>query len=140
VLLDSPRQYGVTQQHKHLKEMHKFTGLDIMPIFCPIVEDFYSGMEVTVPLFAEGDTIEKIKSVYREKYTGSIVKYAECEDLFLPANKLSGKDSMEISVLGNEERILLVARYDNLGKGASGAAIECLNIVLGVDKTLGLDI
>ena len=141
-LLASPRQYGLSQTHKHLPEMVKATGLEVAPAFCPIVADFYSGMEVTVPLFA-GDlsgTAEDIRKIYREQYTGPLVRYAEnaYEEGFAASGKLTGLDSMEITVTGNDDRILLMARYDNLGKGASGAAIECMNIKLGVDKTKGL--
>lgn len=145
-LLDAPRQYGIAQGHKHLKEMVKISGIENAPIFSPIVADFYSGMEVTVPVFASmlqnGATVEDIKKLYAEKYNTEIVKYVENadEEGFLSANKLGGKDSMEITVHGNEDRIILVARYDNLGKGASGAALECLNIVLGNEKTANLDI
>lgn len=147
VLLDAPRQYGLSQNHKHLREMKALTGLDYAPIFCPIVSDFYSGMVVTVPIFAsyltEGKGKEDIENVYSQKYRGDIVRYVKSNDDgdgTLSAVALSGKDSMEISVLGNGERILLVARYDNLGKGASGAAVECLNLVLGVKDTTGLNI
>ena len=142
---DAPRQYGITQQHKHLKEMQAITGLSEAPVFCPIVSDFYSGMEVTVPLFASqltaGKTVEDIRAVYREKYNGPVVNYVEAADEngFLEAGKLSGKDSMQVTVGGNDQRILLVAIYDNLGKGASGAALECLNLVLGQDKDFGLE-
>ena len=142
---DAPRQYGIAQQHKHLKEMKAITGLSREPIFCPIVSDFYSGMEVTVPIFAsqlvKGKTVEDIKTVYRAKYNGPVVSYAENADEngFLEAGKLSGKDSMQVTVCGNEDRILLVAMYDNLGKGASGAALECLNLVLGQEKDFGLE-
>ena len=144
-LLGAPRQYGLTQNHKHLKEMVKISGINNAPIFCPIVAPFYSGMEVTVPLFKESleyGGIEDIKKIYAEKYTGEIVKYVESgdEEGFLSAGKRSNLDSMQIEVYGNEDRILLVARYDNLGKGASGAAIECMNIVCGKDRTLGLSL
>ena len=141
--LDAPRQYGIAQNHKHLKEMVKISGIAQAPVFCPIVSDFYSGMTVTVPLFkkdiVKGD-INYIKEVYKEKYNGKIVSCAETpsEDGFISAAELSGKDSMRISVAGNDDRILLVAMYDNLGKGASGAAIECMNIALGEDETKGL--
>lgn len=145
-LLDAPRQYAITQQHKHLKEMQAITGIKNAPVFCPIVSDFYSGMTVTVPLFASqlkcGKTAEDIKKLYAEKYNTEIVSY--CENLdnggFISAASLKMKDSMKITVAGNEERILLVALYDNLGKGASGAAIECMNIALGEEKTRALDI
>ena len=145
-LFDAPRQYGLTQQHKHLKEMKAITGLQVTPIFSPIVSDFYSGMEMTVPLFAsdlcEGKTVEDIKNVYSSLYNSEIVKYKESmdEEGLMSANALSFKDRMEITVCGNEERILLIARYDNLGKGASGAALECMNIMLGNEPTLGLDV
>ena len=145
-LLGAPRQYGLTQNHKHLKEMVKISGLENAPVFCPVVGDFYSGMEVTVPIFKSdlknGFNIEKIKEIYKNKYTGPLVTYADDlnENGFISAALLSGKDSMVISVFGNEDRIILTARYDNLGKGASGAAVECLNIVLGNALTQGLEV
>ena len=137
-LYKAPRVYGITQAHKHLPEMTAITGLNCAPVFIPTVCDFYSGMEVIVPIFKSqllrGD-IESVKAIYKELYNGNIVKYTEeNENGFLSAAVLSEKDGMEISVFGNEDRILLTARYDNLGKGASGAAIECLNIVSGNKK------
>lgn len=144
ILLSSPRQYGIGQTHKHLPEMSAVTGIENYPVFSPVVADFYSGMTVTVPLFADmiNGSAEDIKKIYKQKYTGLIVSYKDCADEngFIAANKLSGKDSMEISVAGNDERILLISRYDNLGKGASGAAIECMNIVLGLPETTGLNV
>ena len=143
-LLNAPRQYGLSQNHKHLPEMKKITGIQNEPVFIPVVDNFYSGMEVTVPLFASeiNGAVEDIKKAYKEKYQGPLVKFVANfdENGFVSANKLSFKDSMEISVSGNDDRILLIARYDNLGKGASGAAVECMNIVLGLEKTEGLDI
>lgn len=145
ILLDAPRQYALGQTHKHLPEMVKVTGLENAPIFCPIVSDFYSGMEVTIPLFksqlAKGG-IEDIKAVYKTTYNYPLVYYKEESDEagFISAGALSDKDAMQIEVHGNEDRILLVARYDNLGKGASGAAVECLNIKLGCDYTKTLEI
>lgn len=145
-LLNAPRQYGLSQTHKHLPEMKKITGIENAPVFIPVVDDYYSGMEVTVPLFAsqlnDGYSVEDVKAVYKEKYQGPIVKYVDNfdENGFVSANKLSFKDAMEISVSGNSDRILLIARYDNLGKGASGAAIECMNLVLGTDRTQGLEV
>ena len=142
VLLGAPRQYGLTQQHKHLKEMKGICGLEKAPIFCPIVSDFYSGMTVTVPIFAEmiKGTAADVKKLYKEKYNGAIVRYEESvdENGLLSGLAFSGKDGMRITVAGNDERILLIAAYDNLGKGASGAAIECMNLALGVDRTKGL--
>lgn len=144
VQLDAPRQYGLTQQHKHLKEMRQITGIDHEPIFSPIVSDFYSGMVVTVPLFRQqlrgGAGIEEVKTVYEKKYTGPIVI---CEDKadggFLAGNAASSTDRMHICVQGNEDRILLTATYDNLGKGASGAAIQLMNLILGAKETEGLE-
>ena len=141
-LLGAPRQYGIAQVHKHLPEMAAVSGLSIAPAFCPVVADFYSGMEVTVPVFASqlNGTAEDVREVFRRCYRGPVVRYAEDADAsgFLSAAAFSGKDSMEIGVYGNAERILLTARYDNLGKGASGAAVECMNIVLGADPVTGL--
>jgi len=145
-LLSAPRQYGLTQMHKHLKEMKAITGLEKLPVFCPIVSDFYSGMVVTVPLFAEdlapGSSMEDVKAVYRTRYNGPVVSWREQmdENGFLSGAGLSGKDSMEVTVCGNEARMLLIARYDNLGKGASGAAVQCLNLVLGCSMTTGLEL
>jgi len=138
--LDSPRQYGLTQSHKHLPEMQKICGLAAAPVFCPIVADFYSGMEVTVSVFAKDlhGTAADIKALYAECYRGPIVKYVEPPEGMLPANALAGLDRMEVTVAGNDERILLVSTFDNLGKGASGAAIQNMNIRLGLDETTGL--
>ena len=143
-LLDAPRQYGLGQTHKHLKEMQAITGLETAPVFCPIVADFYSGMAVTVPLFRAdlqgGATAEQIRQLYGDTYRGPVVRYRSQmdEDGFLSGAGLSGSDAMDITVAGNDDRILLLARYDNLGKGASGAAIQCLNLSLGCDITEGL--
>ncbi|MBQ8230050.1 MAG: N-acetyl-gamma-glutamyl-phosphate reductase [Clostridia bacterium] len=141
-LLGAPRQYGLTQQHKHLKEMKAISGVENAPVFCPIVSDFYSGMTVTVPLFAKQvkGSVDEIKAVYRAKYNGEIVQYTESADEngFVSGAALSRKDGMKITVAGNDERILLIACYDNLGKGASGAAIECMNMAIGAKKTEGL--
>lgn len=141
-LLFAPRQYGLTQAHKHLPEMKKICGLDNAPIFSPIVDDFYSGMEMTVQLFAsqlnKGYTAEDIKKIYSELYTTPALRYVDESESMLSAMALCGKDSMHVSVYGNEERIILTAVYDNLGKGASGAAVECMNIMLGRDPYEGL--
>ena len=141
--LEAPRQYGLTQTHKHLPEMIKYCSLNTTPIFMPIVADFAQGMEVTVPLFKKdlkGD-IKDIIDVYKNLYTGKLVHYdEETEQGFVSANKYANFDDMGITVLGNEDRILLVSRFDNLGKGASGAAIQNMNIVLGLDETTSLNI
>ena len=145
-LLLGPREYALTQQHKHVPEMKIISGLNNEPIFCPYVCNFYSGMTVTVPLFASqlksGYTANDIKQVYKSLYDGDIVQYKESidEDGFISASAISQKDNMQITVCGNDERIMLVSRFNNLGKGASGAAVECMNIKLGVDKKTGLDL
>ncbi len=142
VLLDAPRMYGLGQTHKHLPEMSAVCGLQASPIFCPVVASFYAGMEVTVPLFARDvkGGAEAIREIYRAYYQHGLVRYVETADEngFLSANALAGRDDMQITVAGNGERILLVARFDNLGKGASGAAIQNMNILLGADETAGL--
>ncbi len=143
-LLDAPRMYGLTQRHKHLPEMMAVTGLKKAPVFCPIVGDYYAGMEVTVSL--RGDSLrgtqKEAREIYEALYRGPIVRYVPepSEGGFLSAGALAGTDRMEISVLGNEEQILLTARFDNLGKGASGAAIECMNIATGQAPETGLEL
>ncbi len=141
-LLKAPRMYGLTQQHKHLKEMAALCELETLPVFCPIVADFYSGMEVTVSLFKEDvkGGVEAVKETYRSYYKNGLIQLKEQADEngFLSACALSGRDDMEITVHGNEDRILLTARFDNLGKGASGAAVQNMNIVLGTDENAGL--
>lgn len=143
-LLNGPRMYALSQQHKHLKEMTRLCGLSQAPAFCPIVGDFYSGMEVTVPLFSSmiRGTKEDVCSVYRSVYAASVIHFDEeaSENGFLSAVALAGRDDMQITVHGNAERILLTARFDNLGKGASGAAVQNMNIVLGVPETTGLNL
>ena len=141
-LLKGPRQYGLTQQHKHLKEMKYVCGLNVAPLFSPIVADYYAGMEVTVPLFAKDikGKILNLKEIYKEYYPGPLVHFDENADEngFLSAAAYAGRDDMQITVSGNDERILLTARFDNLGKGASGAAIQNLNLVMGFPESEGL--
>ena len=145
-LYAAPRQYALSQQHKHLREMCAVPGLTHAPVFAPIVADFYSGMETSVALFGAqlcpGKTMADIKAAYAAKYTGPVVHYQDpaCTDGFLSAAAMSGKDSMVVSVSGNDERIVLTAVFDNLGKGASGAALECLNLVMGKEKGFGLEL
>ena len=144
--LFAPREYALNQEHKHLKEMRKISGLSVTPIFCPYVCDYFSGMLVTVPVFKtdlkDGKTAEDIKAVYRSKYASDIVKYKEAFDNggFVAANSKAELDSMDVTVAGNDDRLLLMALYDNLGKGASGAALECMNIVMGLPPEYGLDL
>ncbi len=143
-LLDAPRTYGLGQSHKHLPEMSVVCGLETLPVFCPIVAPFYSGMEVTVPLTAR-DTdadVGDIIAAYKAYYTDGVVRVRENPDEsgFLSAAALSGRDDMELSVYGKAGRITLVSRFDNLGKGASGSAIQNMNIILGVPETEGLTV
>ncbi len=143
-LLGAPRQYALTQSHKHLKEMVKLCGLDSAPIFCPIVGDFYSGMEVTVPLFAKDlkGSLSDIQDLYRAYYTSGLIHYDESADAdgLLSASAYADRDDMGVSAYGNEDRIILVSRFDNLGKGASGAAIQNMNILLGLPEATGLSV
>ncbi len=146
---NSPRQYALAQKHKHLPEMQKICGLKYAPMFNPIVDDYYSGMVVTVPLISRAlskkYTAENIHEILSAHYEGQyFVKVKEfggtetLPDGFLAANTLAGTNNMQIFVCGNDEQILLCSRLDNLGKGASGAAVQCLNIMMGVDETTGL--
>lgn len=137
----SPGMYALSQGHKHLPEMTAICGINKPPVFCPVVAPFYSGMLVTVTLSPESVNagIERIKDIYKSYYGGKIVKYTDkSEDGFLYSGTLSGRDDMEISVYGNDDRIIAVSRFDNLGKGACGAAIQNMNIVLGIPDETGL--
>lgn len=143
-LMAGGRQYALGQKHKHLPEIVKLCALSAAPAFCPIVVPHHSGMEVTVPVFAKDlkGTIEDVKNLYRSGYASGLVHFVENADEngFMSSAKLAGKDTLEVSVYGNDERILLVSRFDNLGKGASGAAIQNMNIVLGVAEDTGLSV
>ena len=144
VLLKSPRLYALGQHHKHLKEMQYYSGLATAPAFFPVVADYFNGMLTILSVFAEqlapGKTTADIKALYRARYTGPLVRYQEQMDEhgYLASGKLSDLDGMDICVAGNEERITLLARFDNLGKGASGAAIQLMNILIGADPYAGL--
>lgn len=141
-LLKGPRMYALSQMHKHLKEMKQIAGLKNNPVFCPVVGDFFSGMETVVTLHASQlhGTLKDIEAVYKDTYTSKIIRYAgqKQESGFLSAAASAGKDDLEITVHGNEERILLVSRFDNLGKGACGAAIQNMNIAAGLKEETGL--
>ena len=135
------RQYALAQHHKHLPEMAKICGLEFAPCFSPIVVPHLSGMEVTVPL--HGVDVDAVKDCYREYYgERGLVRFvddpAAAEGGFLSSAGLSGRDDMEVSVYGTNERAVLVSRFDNLGKGASGAAIQNMNLVIGAAEDEGL--
>lgn len=141
---DSPRQYGLSQCHKHLPEMKKITGLETVPVFNPIVSDFYCGMAVSVPIFTallnERKTLCEMTEYFSEYYSNSkfISVHNAPEDGFLSAKGLEGTNNLKIYVCGNDERMTLTAVFDNLGKGASSAAIENMNIAMGFDETTAL--
>lgn len=147
---NSPRQYALGQTHKHLKEMQAITGLNFPPMFNPIVDDYFSGMVVSVPIIArtmqKPSTAEQVWEVMSKHYENQhFVKVMPfmgegvLSDGFLAANTLSGTNMMQIFVCGNNQHILVAARLDNLGKGASGAAVQCMNIMMGIDETTGLE-
>lgn len=146
--IDAPRQYALTQQHKHLKEMKAITGLAKEPLFSPIVADYYSGMVVSVPLYTEylkdcknpKEMTEYFANYYKGQKFVRIVENGN-EELYggmLAGNTLSGWDGLKVYITGSEERMVLSAQFDNLGKGASGAAVQCLNIMLGCAEDKGL--
>ena len=147
--LDSPRLYALTQTHKHLPEMKKIAGLEYEPVFNPYVCDYFQGMTVTVGLHARllakkvtaSDVWEMIAAHYdgcRFVKVAGFMGEGVLEEPFIPANTLAGTNMMQIFVYGNDDRIMLTSRLDNLGKGASGAAVQCLNIMLGIDEATGL--
>ena len=142
-LFQSPRLYALTLSHKHIPEMMNECGLSVKPIFNPYVCDYYCGMTVSVPLFVsmmnKKVTVTELFEYYTEFYGDNhFISVGKEESGFIAANVLTGTNRLEILVNGNEEQILLSARFDNLGKGASGAAVQNMNIALGLDETLGL--
>ena len=142
-LFDAPRQYGLSQTHKHLPEMAAQTGLASPPAFCPVVGDFPCGMEVTVPVFARdlrGSRADVEAALAGAYPRGGVVHFdgSGSEDGFLSASAFAGRDDLQVTLHGNAERLLLVSRFDNLGKGASGAAIQNMNLALGLPETEGL--
>lgn len=148
--LSSGREYALTQNHKHLKEMQKITGLERTPLFSPIIDDYYSGMVVSLPVYtdllAKKMSPEELLAFYAKYYEGQkFIKVAAADDEvaasgFIAGNGLSGWDGLKIYVTGNEDRMVISSQFDNLGKGASGAAIECMNLVLGCQSDKGLNL
>ena len=147
---NAPREYALTQQHKHLKEMKKITGLEREPLFAPIICDYYSGMVMSVPVYTHMlnnvHTVEEVHAAISKFYEGQrFVKVMPLdaqagEGNMLAGNACSGWDGLRIFITGNDERIVLSSQFDNLGKGASGAAIQCLNIMMGCDEAKGLNL
>lgn len=147
---EAPRVYGLALKHKHLPEMQALTLSKQAPIFTPVVADYYSGMLVTVPVplsafnsaYQSGAAVAQVfTDYYKDAKLITVHPLATMpEDNMLNANALSGKDNLEIFVYANDSQVLLVARFDNLGKGASGAAVQCMNIMLGREETAGLEI
>lgn len=140
---DTPRLYALTLAHKHLPEMQAVCGLTRTPVFNPYVCDYYCGMTVNVPLFVDMLTqkvsVADVKELLRAHYAGAhFVTVGEEPSGYVSANLLNGTNRMELLVNGNERQILLTARFDNLGKGASGAAIQNMNLALGLDECLSL--
>lgn len=153
--LESPRLYALTQEHKHLPEMCKIPGLAFKPTFNPYICNYFSGMSVSVPLQIRllnsinkkigHASAKEICEMYKEHYKDSVfISVADFlgEDIlsepFIAANTLAGTNKMQIFICGNDERITITSRFDNLGKGASGAAVQCMNISMGIDETTGL--
>ena len=147
--LDSPRLYALTQAHKHLPEIKIISGLDFEPVFNPYVCDYYQGMTVTVGLharlLAKKVTAHDVWEMFAKHYEGSrFVQVAGfmgegvLPEQFIPANSVNRTNNMQVFVYGNDDRICITTRFDNLGKGASGAAIQCMNIRMGLDEGLGL--
>lgn len=147
IAFESPRPYALNQGHKHLPEMVAVSGLTRTPLFCPVVDDYYSGMEVTIPLHLDlvGRTGQELAQALADYYAGqpliTVHPLGEAP-AFLPANGKADKDDLEIftTLSADGKRMLLISRFDNLGKGSSGAAIQCMNLMLGTPETLGLDL
>ncbi|WP_337465480.1 N-acetyl-gamma-glutamyl-phosphate reductase [Acidaminococcus timonensis] len=142
--LDAPRIYSLGQKHKHLPEILKYTGLEQSPIFLPIVAPYYAGMLVTAGFLMPTDlSLSAIRKLYHDFYRDQAfitVETSEEQPKMLGSNTLAGKDNLKIYICGNEERFTVSAQFDNLGKGASGAAIENMNIAMGLDPATGLEL
>ena len=142
----SPCPYGMGQGHKHLPEMKAVCGLELNPVFVPIVDDYYKGMATTVPFHMSQltgvSTVEEVRQKLQDHYAGAaLVQVAETTDIAkLYANAKAGQDSLQLVVAGNDEQFTITALFDNLGKGASGAAVQNMNIMLGLDEKTGLSL
>ncbi len=146
VNLGAPRLYGLTQAHKHLPEMRKVCGLTRAPVFSPVVDDYYKGMATTVTfhteLLAPGTTLKKLREALDDWYMYQrLINVAPLNwgDPMIDANAFEGRDDLMLIISGNDERVTVTALFDNLGKGASGAAVQNMNILMGVDELTGLN-
>jgi N-acetyl-gamma-glutamyl-phosphate reductase len=141
--LDAPRLYGLNMMHKHIKEILAMTGLKRVPAFSPVICDYYSGMEVIIPLHRQlvnagkTDIFKTLKGVYEGSRFISVTDTPP-ENGYVESNAFVGTNHMELLVTGSDEIIELIARFDNLGKGASGAAVQNMNIMLGLPEDMGL--
>nr|WP_027870962.1 N-acetyl-gamma-glutamyl-phosphate reductase [[Eubacterium] cellulosolvens] len=144
--LSSPAIYGLTLKHKHIPEMQKLTGLAYPPVFMPVVDDYYKGMAGTIMLHnrmlagkpTAEQICEKMQEYYSDEHFVSVLPFGTNESRIY-ANTLAGTNHLKLIVCGNEEQTSVTALFDNLGKGASGAAVQNMNIMLGLDEGLGLD-
>ena len=144
--LFAPCPYGMGQGHKHLPEMQKICGLTNKPVFTPIVDDYYKGMATTVPFHMSQmngvSTLAEVRQKLADYYAGAtLVHVADALDTAkLYANAQAGKDTLVLYVAGNDEQFTVTALFDNLGKGASGAAVQNMNLMLGFEETTGLNL
>ena len=144
--LFAPCPYGMGQGHKHLPEMQKICGLTHRPVFTPIVDDYYKGMATTVPFHMSQmqgvSSLEEVRQKLADYYGGqTMVRVADTTDTAkLYANAQAGKDTLVLYAAGNDEQFTITALFDNLGKGASGAAVQNMNLMLGFDETTGLNL
>lgn len=149
--MKSPRFYALELKHKHIPEMQKISGLAHPPLFTPIIGPYYKGMTVAIPLHSSllpgKSSAESVCEFFVSYYNGQkfvrVFPYGSEGGIvngFLDATGCNDTNDLEIYVAGNEEHILLTSRLDNLGKGASGAAVQCMNIMLGLDEGIGLEV
>jgi len=147
--IDSPKSYGLSLAHKHLPEMQKISGLAKAPAFVPVVCDYYCGMQVLVPLdlTLAHTSAEAVAKGFADYYASAATVKVHALNEALPenglySNALAFSDSMEIYLNSNADgtQMMLVSLFDNLGKGSSGAAVQCMNLMLGLDETAGLEL
>ena len=141
--LSSPAPYALGQTHKHLPEMKAVAGLDTAPVFIPIVDDYYKGMSTTIPLHMSQlrgvGSVEALRRAYADYYAGqALVTVEPGAPGKVDANAMAGRDALTVLVDGTDEAVTLTALFDNLGKGASGAAVQNMNLMLGLAETAGL--